>query len=210
MHSKVSIIDPDTGRSALVTDERVLQVINHGHPPKSETLFPIPFRERIETDAGSSDMTVDGSSTTVDFKVKAIQTRDVYIRSISVLIGDDGSPALNKFGALTALTNGVEISYVTQDEGEFVVHDGIKSNLEFIRLGVNTAAIGTGVDAFLADVSGGGSEKSYMPTIDIKETFGMPFGLKLRVDSNDFLAFRIRDDLTGLTTFNAIAYGIQL
>jgi hypothetical protein len=124
-------------------------------------LFAIPFRQYFKTDAGSDDMTIDGSVTNVDFKIKAIPGRDVYIRSIAVLIGDGGSPALNKFGALTALTNGVEICYVTQDNGEFVIHDGIKTNLEFIRLGVDTAGVGTGAEAFLADVSGGGTEKSY-------------------------------------------------
>jgi hypothetical protein len=199
-----------TDFKALISGEGALQVINHGHPPKTETLFAIPFRERFANSAGSTDMAVDGSSTNVDFKINAISDRDVYIKSISVIIGDGGTPNLNKFGNLSALTNGVELCYVTQDLGAFVVHDGVKTNLEFVRLGVDTAAIGTGVDAFLADVSGGGTEKSYIPTLDLVETFGLPFGLKLRADTTDFLTMKIRDDLTGLTTFNAIAYGIRL
>ncbi len=209
-HSKSALIDPFNNRSARITDKRVLEVINHGHPPKNETLFAIPFRQRFANDAGATDMAVDGSVTPVDFKVSAITGRDVYLRSISVLIGDGGTPALNKFGSLAALANGVEICYVTQDNGEFVIHDGIKTNLEFIRIGVDTAGIGTGTDAFLADVSGGGTEKSYLPIIDLQETFGLPFGLKLRENSKDFLTFKVNDDLTGLTTFNIIGYGIQL
>jgi hypothetical protein len=198
------------GHYAQVTAENVLEVINHNHPPKSETLFATPYRSRLLSDGGSDDMTIDGSTVNVDFKVSAHPAADVYIRSISILIGDGGSPALNKFGALTALTNGVEICYVTQDDGAFVIHDGIKTNLEFIRLGVDTASVGTGADAFLADVSGGGTEKSYMPTIDLQETFGLPFGLKLREGTTDYLTFKIKDDLTGLTTMNAIAYGINI
>jgi hypothetical protein len=155
-------------------------------------------------------MNVDGSVTPATFEINAISSKDIYIRSISVLIGDGGTPTLNKFGALPALTNGVEICYVTEDNGSFVIHDGVKTNLEFIRLGVDTAGVGTGTDAFLADVSGGGSEKSYMPIIDIQETFGLPFGLKLREGTKDKFIFKIQDDLTGITTFNAICYGIQL
>lgn len=197
-------------RYAKISSENVLEVLNHGHPPKSETLFTIPFRQRFSDSSNSTDMAVDGSSTEVDFYISAIPGRDIYIRSLSVLISDGGSPALNKFGALSALTNGVEFCYVTQDQGQFIMHDGIKTNLEFVRLGVDTAGIGTGTDAYLADVSGGGTEKSYLPTIDIQETFGMPFGLKLREDTTDYLTFRVKDDLTGLTTFNIIAYGIQI
>lgn len=194
---------------ASITEEGTLQVINHGHPPKTDTLFAIPFRQRFEN-SGSSDMTVDGSVTEVEFSIDSIVDRDIFIRSISILIGDGGAPALNKFGALTALTNGVEIVYATKDSGDFIIHDGIKSNLEFIRIGVDTAGVGTGTDAFLADVSGGGTEKSYMPIIDLQETFGLPFGMKLRANGEDKLKFIVRDDLTGLTTFNIIAYGIQL
>lgn len=199
------------GHTAEINPEGTLNVVNHAHPPKAETLFALPFRERIFNPLNdSTDMAVDGSATPVDFLTRAIPEKDIYIRSLSVLIGDGGSPALNKFGNLSALTNGVEMCYVTQDLGEFVIHEGIQTNLEFIRLGVDTAGVGTGSDAFLADVSGGGTEKSYVPIIDMQETFGLPFGLKLRENTTDYLTFKVRDDLSDLTTFNIIAYGIQI
>ena len=198
------------GHYAKVTEENVLEVINHNHPPKSETLLAIPYRQRLTNSAGATAMNVDGSTVAVDFKVSANNARDIYVRSLSILVGDGGTPALNEFGDLSALTNGVEVSYVTQDEGTFIIHDGIKTNLELIRLGVDSPAVGTGTDAFLLDVTGGGSEKSYLSTVDIKETFGMPFGLKLRQSTTDYVTFTVRDDLTALTTFNIIAYGIQL
>jgi hypothetical protein len=77
-------------------------------------------------------------------------------------------------------------------------------------MGVDTGAIGTGSDAYLADVSGGGTEKSYLPTIDLEETFGVRYGIRLRKGTTDKLTFKIRDDLTGLTTHNAIGYGIRI
>lgn len=199
------------GRSnrAKVNGEGELSVVVHPHPPRDEEISALPFRNYFEL-SGSNDMTVNGSVNSQDFVINAAQDFDIYIKSISVVIGDGGTPALNKFGALSALTNGVEWVYFTQEQGEYQLHEGIKTNLEFIRLAVDTAAIGTGTDAFLADVSGGGTEKSYLPNIDIAETYGMPYGLRLMKGSTDKLIFRVKDDLTGLTTFNAISYGLRL
>ena len=190
-----------------------IEVIVHNHPPLNEGIASLPFRQYFTDDgtsSGSNDWAVNGSVNSVDFFIKAVPTHEIYIKSISIVIGDGGSPALNKYGALSALTNGVEWSLFDQANGNYILHDGIKTNIEFIRIGVDTAAIGTGTDAFLADVSGGGTEKSYLPTIDISETFGMPYGIRLRKGSTDKIIFKVRDDLTGLLTHNAIAYGIRL
>jgi hypothetical protein len=203
------IFDEKTGQGLKIGVDGQIDVMVHQHPPLDQTTIVLPYRSYFEN-GGSNDMIVDGSSTAVDFVVSANQDYDIWIKSISVIIGDGGSPALNKFGALSALTNGVGWLYITDRTGEYVLHDGIKTNLEFVRIGVDTAAIGDSTTAFLADVSGGGTEKSYIPTIDMSETFGMPFGLKLVKGTNDKIVFRINDAMAGLTTFNAIAYGIRI
>ena len=197
-----------SGQKLKINGEGELNAVIHPHPPKDEAILARPYRSRFLASA-SDDMTIDGSSTNVDFSVSPTEGFDAYIKVISILIGDGGSPNLNKFGDLTALSNGVEICYTTQDLGTEVIHDGIKTNLEFVRLGTSTGAIGTGNDAYLADVSGGGSEKSYIPTIDLAQTFGLRYGIRLRRATTDKLVIRIKDDLTGLTTMNAIAYGIN-
>lgn len=198
---------------AEVNKEGTLNMVVHPHPPSGESLTAQPFRQYF-TDTGSpegsNDMRVLGSTTPTDFYIKAIDDYDIYIKAISLVIGDGGSPALTKFGSLTALTTGVRWSHFSSDLGDYTLHDGIKTNLEFIRLGVDTGAIGTGTDAYLADVSGGGTEKSYLPTIDLAETFGLAYGIRLRKGSNDKLIFTINDDLTNLTTFNAIGYGLRM
>jgi len=196
-----------------INGEGELAVVVHQHPPIDEEIIALPFRQRFTDDgtaSGSDDMTVDGSSTSVPFYISASQTRDIYIKSISVLIGDGGSPTLNEFGDLSALSNGVEWKWDSQDIGELILHDGIKTNLEFIRSGFATAAVGTGVDAFLSDVSGGATEKSYIPQIDIAQQFGLTWGIHLRKGTNDKMTFTVRDNLSGLTTMNAIAYGTQV
>ena len=196
-----------------INGEGEASVVVHPHPPKDELLAPEPFRQYFTDDgttAGSNNMIVAGTlAAPIPFYIKAVPEYDIYIKSISVVIGDAGAPALNKFGALAALTNGIEWVHLRQEEGEYILHDGIKTNLEFVRLGVDTGAIGTGVDAYLADVSGGGTEKSYLPVINMTQTFGMTWGLRLRKGTTDRLGFNVRDAMAGLVTFNAIGYGIR-
>jgi hypothetical protein len=156
-----------SGQRVKIQPEGTLNVVVHPHPPSSETLIAEPFRQFFTDDGtgtGSNDWIVNGATNNIDFYISAIADFDIYIKSISVIIGDGGSPALNKYGALAALTNGIEWVLTTQELGDYVLHDGIKTNIEFIRLGVDTGSIGTGADAYLADVSGGGTEKSYLPT----------------------------------------------
>jgi hypothetical protein len=195
---------------AKVNGEGEISVVVHPHPPRDEEENALPFRARFLASAGSSDMAVDGSTTPVEFYVSANDEKDIYLKYISVTIGDNGSPALNKFGAVSELANGVKWTWDSQDEGEIILHDGIKTNLEFIRTGNDSGAVGTGADSWLSDVSGGGTEKSYLPSIDLAELFGLAYGVRLRKGTNDRMTFTVRDDVSSLVTFNAIGYGLQL
>lgn len=207
---KVELIDGHgKGDKLKISTEGAANVIAHPHPPITEQLEVLPFRARFNLD-GDSDMNKNGSITPLEFSVEASNDFDVWIKTIFVEIADNGNPALNKFGSLSALTNGVEWLYFNQKNGEYTLHDGIKNNKEFIRIGIDTHGIGTGVDAYLADTSGGGTEKAYLPIIDLGEMYGMSYGLRLRKSSTDRLYFRINDNLSSLSQFNAIAYGIRI
>jgi hypothetical protein len=193
-----------------INSEGEASVVVHPHPPKGEQETALPYRARFADSAGATSMVVDGSSTNVEYSVSAGTERDIYIKYISLAIGDGGSPELNKFGAVTALTNGVQWTWNSQELGAVVLHDGIKTNLEFVRMGNATGAIGTGVDAYLAEASGGGAEKTYLPSIDLAVLFGLAYGIRLRVGTTDKITFTIRDNLTSLLTLDAIAYGLQI
>ena len=207
-------IQGKNGETLNVTDKGEVPVVIPQRPFIGEQISAIPFRQYFTDNgiqSGSNDMTVNGSlATPLDFYISASEDYDIFIKYITVEIGDGGNPALNKFGALSALTNGVSFYWDTQEEPLYELHEGIKTNKEFIRIASDTGAIGTGIDAYLADVSGGGTEKSYLPNIDMDEIYGLPYGLRLRKGTLDKLIFRINDNLTGLTTFNAIATGTRL
>jgi len=210
MSIKSRILDGwGSGIFARITKEGAFNVVVHNHPATDETRFGLPFREYF-TNAGSNDMTVDGSTNVQKFSVSATNDFDVFVKYISIEIGDTGSPALNKFGDLAELSNGVKWTWDTQILGDYTLHEGITTNKGFIRIGGDTAAIGTGTNAFLADVSGGQSEKSYLPNIDMAETFALPYGLRLRKGTTDKITFTVQDDLQTLVTFNAIAHGTRI
>lgn len=212
MSLEIEIIDGNgTDRRAKVSKEGQLNVVVHPHPPKGETCLSIPFRQYFTTtgdSSGCSNMRVNGACCNVDFYISATCCQDIYIKTISIAIVD-ASATLSKFGNLCALTNGIEFEWRTQDTGIVVIADAIKTNFEFIRLAAGNPAFGDAATAFRASNVASTSE-GYLPVIDLAKTFGLPYGIRLRKGTNDKLAFKIRDDVSGLDQFDAIAYGIRI
>lgn len=180
------------------------------YPLMDQGITPSPFSQWFTDNGasdGSNDMRVDGSSIPQRFYIKAQDDFDIYIKTISVRISDNGA-RLNDFGALSALTNGVSWTTSNNSLGDdYVIQDQIQTNLDFIRLGFLTQGVGEGTSAFRADISGSGSE-TYLPVIDLSQTFGPRWGVRIKRGSNDLLSFIVNDDLdSGIDTFNIKAFG---
>ena len=207
-----SISDPKNGNILKVNGEGEASVVVHPHPPLDEAVTSFPYRQYFTDDGlstGSSDMQVNGTAAApIEFWITADITKDVFIKTVSIVIGDAGA-VLNLFGAIAALTNGIEFSHVTNDNGTIVLHDAMKTNLDFVRMGLGQPSFGTGTSAFRADLSGGGAD-SYLPVIDFSLTFGLPWGVKLRKGTKDKIVFIIKDDTRGVDQFDAIGYGIKI
>lgn len=194
-----------------VYPEGNISVVVHDHPPIGETVPAYPFSQWFTDnggESGSSDMAVDGSTTPVEFSIAARDDVDIYIKTISILISDN-SATLDKFGNLTALTNGVDFKYFNQVIGEVSIQDGMKTNLDVIRVGLGSPAVGDGSSAFRADTSGAGAD-TYLPFFDLSLTFGFPWGVRIKAGSTDRILFRVNDLLTGLDAFNIKGFGVQL
>jgi len=202
----------NNGQSLLVTDEGAIQAVVHPHPPLYETAYPNLWSQFATTSGspgGVRDMIVDGSTTPIDFYIAAREDITIWVNRFNVRISDPGA-RLDRFGALAALTNGLDFFYETGDLGRVVIGERITTNLEFVRLSGGKPSFGTGADAFLADIAGGTGEDTYLPTIDINEIFGAQWGLRLRVGSNDRAGFTVRDNLAGLSVFNIFGTGISM
>lgn len=197
------------GFMARVDDEGALFVSTAPRPPISNASFPLPFAQMFVNDLGSSEMSVDGSATPIDFYIEALQDFDIYINSISVKITDPNAE-LDQFGAIPELTNGVRWLYFRSDLGEYDINPSIKTNLEFFRDATAGKGFGNKQDAWIADIGGGTGQDTYFPEIDISERFGLVWGLQIPKGTNTRLIFRVQDDLTGVSSFDIKAYGIRI
>lgn len=202
----VDVKDSGSGNRLKIGDEGEITASLHTHPPIDETVASYPFRQFFKNDADSSNMIV---SSTTDFFIEASPTRDIFIKTISLRIGD-ASSTLNLFGALSALSTGCALCFQNDVLGEIVIADELKTNLDLIRLATNTQGVGAGTTAYILGVQGGNAEDTYLTVMDMQAMFGFPWGLHLKKGSKDRIFFTINDDLTGLVTFNTIGYGIQI
>ena len=206
----ISAQNPQNGLK--INGEGEIAVTIHQHPPLDEVAEAFPFAQWFTADgasSGSNDLRVDGSVNPQKFYISARSDVDLFIKTISVRISDAGA-TLDEFGNLPALTNGVSFEYISGSIGDLVIQDQIQTNLDFIRLGVSTPAIGGGTDAFKADLTGGGAD-TYLPVIDLSVTFGFVWGLHLKKGSLDRIQFTVNDDLsTGIDTLNIRGFGSQL
>jgi len=142
------------------------------------------------------------------FWIGAIQEYDIYVKTISIEIAD-ASATLNKFGNITALTNGCKLEWITQDIGTTTIDDALKTNWNFVRMCAGSPAFGDAAGAFRASNVSGTSE-GYIPVMDMARVFGNPWGLPLRKGTTDRIEFTIQDNTTGVDSFNAIGFGTKV
>lgn len=192
------------GKPLKINGEGEITVTVHTHPPTDEVVESLPFRAYFRDSAGSNNMVTSGSlASPVDYTIDADADFDYFVKTLSVKVADSGAK-FNLFGALSALTNGIEFKWKNQATGELIIHDGIKDNLEWYRLSGNDVTTGS-----IIDLSGGGAD-AVVVHIDLAILFGNPWGVRLVKESTDQLIFSVRDNLTGITEFNIIAYGTKI
>ena len=198
----------DNGKRLDINEEGQAPVVVHPHPPRGESINAIPFAEYFTDSNGSEDMLVSGSvAAPIPFCIRAIPDKDIYIKTVSVLIVD-ASATLSKFGNLTALTNGVKFSWNSQDQPEVIINESIKTNFEFVRLAGGNPSFGDGANVFRAQNVLGPSE-AFIPFIDLSITFGLPWGVRLRAGTKDELCFTVRDNISAMDGMNIYGYGIK-
>lgn len=193
-----------TKRKAIVDDQNGLVVSVNTSPPIGIQKNKI-FRGYLTSLTGITDMRVNGSVTNVNFSINASTTGDRYITQLSFIIADAGL-TLNKFGNLTALTNGCYLYYSRLRE-TVTIHDSLKSNWDFIRLCSGQPAFGDAGTAFIANNVFDSSE-GVIPVLDLAKMLP-PYGVKLDQSSTQTLTLTVRDDCTGVDQFDCIAYGFD-
>lgn len=143
----------------------------------------------LENGTPSTSLAFNGSVTSDDFDFTA--SGETYVYKINALIVD-GAQDPNKFGGLTALTNGLLVKVIDSD-GTTVLHDpldggAIKKNADWSYLARHTEVVaGAGDDEFSVDWK-------------LEDSFGGP----LKLLDGQIIRMTVQDDLTGLTEFRVM------
>lgn len=202
---KTQIVN-ERGQRLKIDKEGNLNVVAHKRPPINQDTTLLPLRHYF-TNNGSKDMNVDGSANFIDFSIDADNFKEKSVKSMFLSIVDAGA-TLSEFGNLPALTNGVEFIWQSQDFGEIVIANELKSNFDFVAFGGGNPAYGSGASAFVAP-NVIGNEEAVITFIDFEKLFGFEYGIPLRKGTKDKLIFRINDNISGVASFTAIGYGNQ-
>jgi hypothetical protein len=205
---KANIIDRFKSHSLKIEEDGSLNAYIIPRPPLEVDQQVLPFAQYMKLNGtGSQSMLVNGSTTPQDFYVGA-QEYDVYVNSIIFVIAD-ANALLNQFGAITALTNGLEFYYYNQTNGKYTIESGLKTNFDMVRLANFKPSFGTANDAMRFTNVTGASE-AFVGVIDIEDVFGLQWGLKLRANTTDRIGFIINDNLTAIDLMDVKVYGIRV
>jgi hypothetical protein len=206
---KTSIHDQKQGHSLAIEDDGSINVYVIPQPPKDAEQITLPFAEYLSLNGAglTTSMLIDGSVTNKEFYIKA-KEYDTYINTLVFEIAD-ASAALNQFGNLAALTNGLEFYYFNQLQGRYVIETNLKTNYDMVKLANFEPSFGTGAAAFQLTNAITAAE-AYVGTIDLEDVFGLHWGLKLRAYSTDRVGFTVRDNITGIDAMTIKAYGIRV
>lgn len=197
-----------SGKDATIGRDGDLYTTNIGLPPKEVTAVLRPFASFFTDSAGSEDMQTTGTSAIpVDYSIGSSNDGDRYIQTLAFTISDAGA-TLDKFGSVTALTNGCQLIYEDAVAGDVVIAEALQSNFDFVQLCNFEPAFGTAADAFRARNVSGTSE-AYVPILDLTDVFGMPYGLRIPKSSTKKLVLRVRDTTTGVDRFDVKAFGFD-
>lgn len=140
---------------------------------------------------GSGDMTVNGSSTAVDFTAGPPAGQVWYLRAVTFYIEDPGSADSTDFGSISGgLTNGLD--FIIKAQGTEYAVASITTNIGVVQ-------------CFTGD-AGTASEEA-LGFLDEDDLFygnfrTEPF-VKLDGDQSDVVKFTVNDDLTALAQLRA-------
>jgi len=193
--------------------DKAVNVDNDGHLYVIQAPFPPaerqktrPFTQLFTTDgtaSGTSDMGVDGSSTSVEYYIPADAQTDLYITEVSIVVGYASSAQPYEFADGTALTNGVRF-YYSSVFGEQEIDSELRNNSDFLRI-ANSSIVPT---AWEVRGVGGLNDYGFFCTIDLSK-YAYLSGIKLDKATNQKIAFVVRDNATAATTFNIKASGFK-
>lgn len=136
----------------------------------------------------SSSMSVNGSSTPVYFGYAPGSGETSYLECLIFQIQDSGTTTFDKFGAITALTNGISI--LIKSKGTEYTFANFKNN-ESIMMLFNTHGLITPTSGFIEQ------SDTYIGAVHFQKP------IKLQNSTGDYIKFKVNDDLTAIDHIDA-------
>ncbi len=136
----------------------------------------------------SSDMFVNGSSTPVYFEYAPASGQTSYLECLIFQLQDSGTTTFDKFGAITALTNGITI--LIKSKGTEYTFANFKNN-ETIMMVFNTHGLITPTSGFIEQ------SDTYIGAVHFQKP------IKLQNSTGDYIKFKINDNLTAIDHIDA-------
>lgn len=218
MTQKVHIGDGRSGRLAYVSPDHGLFMaqITPPLPPTGSVSRQRLYAQYLGStgqieeglNAGNADQGVNGSVTAQEFFIQASNDFDIRIMAIAILIADasaGGGVAHNTFGAVSALTNGWDLSITEAGDETFLVKSAKTGGQVLAQTGFSNP-YGDGVTSFeLSNYTGNDDAQ----TIAIPIGRIVPNGLRLGRGTTDRITATVRDDLTGLTEMYVRVFGYR-
>ena len=185
------------------------------YPPISEDNITI-FREflTLNGDGVTNSMRVDGSITNRHFYIEANPEYDIYITALSFYLGSELTIIdLIEFGNLPALTNGCQLIFKSNQLGEVILGDPIKSNFDLLKICNFKPNFGNAGAAFELNNATATTSEGYSPVLYFSDYGFNEDGILLLNGTTDKLTFKIRDNLnvglSSISKFDVIAQGFK-
>lgn len=212
MPLKVQIMDGSGGtrRSTEVDTSNFLQVaIREGDPPPIGEVNRYRFFSQLVSSAGdgtgTTNMNVNGLSTSQTFSVNSHKDYDIRVMRTMIYIVDTAVTHA-KFGSISSLSNGVDIS-VFEDNTETFLVQAAKDFTDMIQQTFAERPFGATATSFeLTDVNTSNNDGWILP-MDIGAL--VPGGLRIGRGTKDRFQVEVNDDLTGLVTFTVRVAGYR-
>ena len=210
MPLEVQLLDGcSNGRRARIDSTRSLQTtIREGDAPEKGAANKYRFLSQLTSSdgvgGGTTSMDVDGSSTAQLFTVDAQEDFDIRIMKIMIFI-EDTTVSHSTFGAIAALTNGVDISVIESGVETFLVQSATKF-ADLIEQTLAASPFGDDASAFELISVTGTADAQILP-MDIGAL--VPGGLRIGRGTADRFQVEVNDDLTGLDLFTVRVLGYR-
>ena len=201
------IIDPETGRAAIVSKHRALHVAQEiPDVPPIGTVSRHRFYNAVlgstGADSGTTNMNVDGSGTAQEFYIRSHADYDLYLEILVIIIADT-TVAHNTFGGVGALGTGWDLK-LTEDRADTFIINKAKTGGQVIAQGGFAHAYGADATSFKLTKWTANDDAT---TVIIPMHHIVPGGLRIGRGTMDQVTSVVRDNLEGLTEFTVRALG---